>query len=193
MPIDAQTDPAGCLPTGGVGAEPGTCNTAMTRVRRRALGETRAPTRVRTRVPTRVRTRVPTRVRHTGDVCAQHVPNTCANTCADTCGVGCVTQPTRIASRAGRLSATVIRVTVGSTTARSAAIDIARLVAIRCVDDATLAGGDHRVAGPDHVSSLGPMGRLHRRSGQRRHRLVVRGDRRTCSRVRAGTGTATSI
>lgn len=70
-PLDAQTDPAGCQPTGGAGAEGGTCNTNDNTCAGTCAGRNTCPNT------------------QCGNTCANTCPNTCPNTCANTCANTC--------------------------------------------------------------------------------------------------------
>ena len=71
-PLDAQTDPAGCVPTGGEGAEGGTCDTDDATCAGTCAGRGTCP------------------VTECGHTCADTCPRTCADTCPNTCD--CETQ-----------------------------------------------------------------------------------------------------
>jgi hypothetical protein len=65
-PQDAQSDPAGCIPTGGAGAEGGTCDTQNDTCPGTCQGHNTC-----------------------GNTCPDTCPHTCPDTCRDTCGETC--------------------------------------------------------------------------------------------------------
>jgi hypothetical protein len=71
-PLDAQTDGAGCLPTGGKGAEGGTCDTDDATCADTCAGRDTCP------------------ATQCGHTCADTCPRTCGETCPRTCD--CETQ-----------------------------------------------------------------------------------------------------
>ncbi|NYH85415.1 hypothetical protein SAMN05421678_12926 [Actinopolymorpha cephalotaxi] len=78
LPLDAQTDGAGCLPTGGKGAG-GTCNTADNTCQGTCAGLNTCP-----------QTQCGNTCAVTcGNTCAATCRDTCVNTCADTCEDTC--------------------------------------------------------------------------------------------------------
>ena len=70
-PLDAQTDPAGCVPTGGKGAEGGTCDTDDPTCPGTCAGRDTCP------------------ATQCGATCAHTCGDTCPHTCADTCAHTC--------------------------------------------------------------------------------------------------------
>jgi hypothetical protein len=66
-PLDAQTDPAGCVPTGGKGAEGGTCDTGDATCAGTCGGRNTCP------------------ATECGNTCADTCPRTCGGTCPNTC------------------------------------------------------------------------------------------------------------
>jgi hypothetical protein len=77
-PLDAQTDPGGCVPTARQGAEGGTCNTEEQTCVGTCAGRDTCP-----------RTGC-------GDTCGNTCPDTCPDTCRRTCEDTCAPCPTEL-------------------------------------------------------------------------------------------------